>query len=102
MRCASGKDEMMKRYYRERHRILREHQFHLRMAHGWPAKPVDCICDLQAGRFRKKKALDCGKARCQLCSFEKNFGVASYKDRVRDLRWRTSLQDYFDSSTKDR
>ena len=32
---------------------------------------VDCICDEQKGRFRKRDARDCGKPRCQLCHGDK-------------------------------
>lgn len=28
---------------------------------------VDCVCDDQKGRFRKKDAYDCGKSKCQIC-----------------------------------
>jgi hypothetical protein len=28
---------------------------------------VDCDCDQQKGRFRKRRAWGCGRARCQLC-----------------------------------
>ena len=80
----------MKKYHDERPRIRREHRFHLRAVHRWPKEPVDCECDLQAGRFRKKKALDCGKVACLLCHYEKVFRIASYQDRVRRLRAKDS------------
>jgi hypothetical protein len=28
---------------------------------------IDCVCDMQKGRFRKRHAFDCGHTRCQLC-----------------------------------
>jgi hypothetical protein len=86
----------MTRYWLDRERTRREHRFHLRFAHNWPREPVTCACDVQAGRFRKKKALDCGKARCLLCGYDKIFGIPSYQDRVRNLRYRDSLSDYFE------
>ncbi len=38
---------------------------------GSDPQEVDCLCDDQAGRFRKRKAFDCGKPRCQLCHGDK-------------------------------
>jgi hypothetical protein len=32
---------------------------------------VDCVCDQQKGRFRKKKHLDCGVTQCFLCHSDK-------------------------------
>lgn len=86
----------MKRYHEERARIRSEHRFHLRQVHHWPKESVNCECELQAGRFRKKKALDCGKAACLLCHYEKILGIASYQDRVRLLRAKDSVADYFE------
>ena len=84
----------MKRYHRELLRTSRVHQLHLRCVHGWPAKPVKCVCDLQAGRFRKRKALGCRRPRCLLCHYEKIFGILSVKDRIRVGRYLDSLADY--------
>lgn len=86
----------MKRYHEEHERIQREHRFHLRYVHHWPKEPVDCKCEQQAGRFRKKRALDCGKAACLLCHYEKILGIASYQDRVMRLRAKDSVADYFE------
>jgi hypothetical protein len=86
----------MKRYHEERARIRSEHRFHLRYVHHWPKEPVDCECELQAGRFRKKKALDCGKTACLLCHYEKIFRLASHQDHLRLLKAKDSLADYLD------
>jgi hypothetical protein len=51
---------------------------------------------LQAGRFRKKKALDCGKARCLLCHYEKIFAIASHRDQIGELRALDSIRDYIE------
>lgn len=83
----------MKRYHDEIGRIRREHRRHLRWAHGWPQEPVLCPCDQQAGRFRKRKALDCGHARCLLCHGNKLLGIATHKDRLADLRFTESLRE---------
>ena len=32
---------------------------------------VECACDDQIGRFRKKDAYDCGKAGCMICASHK-------------------------------
>lgn len=32
---------------------------------------VDCACDDQLGRFRKKDAYDCGRAHCGICHQDK-------------------------------
>lgn len=32
---------------------------------------VDCDCDKQIGRFRKKDAFDCGNTRCYICHGDK-------------------------------
>lgn len=61
----------MRRYHQESDRTKREHRRHLRVAHGWPKKPVTCPCDLQAGRFRKMDAYDCGQPLCRVCHYEK-------------------------------
>ncbi|MEW6211279.1 MAG: hypothetical protein AB1631_23135 [Acidobacteriota bacterium] len=87
----------MKRYHQERERTRREHRFHLRWVHNWPERPVDCVCELQAGRFRKKKALDCGRSRCLVCHFDKVLGIPSHKDRIRRLRFKDSLDDCYAS-----
>lgn len=34
---------------------------------GMDPQDVDCECDNQKGRFRKKHAFDCGKVRCHIC-----------------------------------
>lgn len=90
----------MKRYHEELARIRNEHRFHLRYVHHWPKRRVDCECEMQAGRFRKKKALGCGKAACLLCHYEKIIGIASYQDRIRLLRAKDSVEDYFEESKK--
>jgi hypothetical protein len=83
----------MKRYHQELRRTVRVHRLHLRQVHGWPAKPIRCVCDLQAGRFRKRKALGCGRSRCLVCHYEKILGIPSVKDRVRESQYIDSLAD---------
>jgi hypothetical protein len=87
----------MKRYHQELERTKRTHRYHLRWVHGYPKKPVDCLCELQAGRFRKRKALDCGRPRCLICHYDKVLKILSFKDRIREHRFTDSLNDYFES-----
>ena len=83
----------MKRYHSELQRTKRVHQLHLQLGHS-PSLPINCTCEVQVGRFRKRKSLGCGRSRCLLCHFEKIFGIPSVKDRLRKLRFIESLGDY--------
>jgi hypothetical protein len=67
----------MKRWHEEYPRTYREWRKHYlchvesninsnRVLGGDPYQ-VDCVCDQQKGLFRKRRALGCGRARCQLC-----------------------------------
>ena len=38
---------------------------------GSDPQVVECPCDEQMGRFRKKHAYDCGKTQCRICHGEK-------------------------------
>jgi hypothetical protein len=68
---------IMKRWHEEYPRTFREwrkhYLFHVESNINWNralgADPyeVDCVCDRQKGLFRKRRALSCGRARCQLC-----------------------------------
>ena len=73
----------MKRWHQESRITLREWSKH-RARHieenqknsgrdrvGMDVNVVECVCDDQVGRFRKKKAFDCGNSRCQVCHFHK-------------------------------
>lgn len=52
---------------------------------GSDPREVGCVCDDQPGRFRKRDAHDCGRARCQLCH--------GYKVPKRELTRRERLAD---------
>ena len=84
----------MKRYHLELERTKRAHQLHLRAAHS-SERLIECLCEFQAGRFRKQKPFGCGHARCFLCHFEKIFGIPKVSDRVRAQRFVVSLEDYW-------
>lgn len=68
----------MKRWQVDRKIALREwrkhHRNHIKLNIDGSGKrigkdplQVDCVCDGQIGRFRKKDAWDCGNPKCQLC-----------------------------------
>jgi hypothetical protein len=82
----------MKRYSFELARTKRVHRVHMRFAHQ--SSFVACRCEFQVGRFRKRKALGCGRSRCQLCHFEKIFGIPSIAERMRKQQFHDSLEDY--------
>lgn len=89
----------MKRYHQELERTKRVHRLHLRGAHK-DAASINCICEFQVGRFRKRKAFGCDKSRCLLCHYEKIFGIDSVKDTIRKRRFVDSLNDYLDGGKK--
>jgi hypothetical protein len=82
----------MKRYHEELPRIRREHRLHLTWNHGWPTKPVDCICDLQAGRFRKNSALGCRSKYCRCCKYYKKKKEPSVREQRTMERVKLELQ----------
>jgi hypothetical protein len=71
----------VRRWHEDYSRTLREWKKHY-LDHVWsnvyfPREigkdpyEIDCVCDAQKGRFRKKHAFDCGKTRCLLCHGDK-------------------------------
>jgi hypothetical protein len=85
----------MKRAHDEANRTKREHVRHLRMSHGWPMKKVTCPCDIQAGRFRKMDAFDCGRPKCRICHWDKFLHngkhVPTRKEKLAELTTREQL-----------
>jgi hypothetical protein len=71
----------MKRWHQDHLRTHREWKKHYRthvesnkLSNRVPGQDpfeIDCICDHQEGRFRKKHPLGCGKSRCYLCKSHK-------------------------------
>jgi hypothetical protein len=73
----------MKRWHEEFPRTLREwkkhYRFHVEDNVNWNGGrqvgrdpyEIDCMCDEQKGRFRKKRAFGCGKSRCHICHGDK-------------------------------
>ena len=74
MRCHQEQEKTVTR---------RNHREHLRSVHGWPRLPVECPCDLQENRFRKRDAYDCGNTRCGVCHSDKRFGHEPTLDEIR-------------------
>ena len=64
----------MKRAALEKPRTLRTWKAHQRFVHG--NRETGCICDKQAGRFRKgQRQAGCGKPNCYLCQGSKLLGL---------------------------
>ena len=82
----------MRRWRSEKHIAIRRRREHLTLVHGWPERPVDCDCDRQLGRFRKRKALGCGRARCHLCHGDKLLGRARRRDLAAALKLKEGLK----------
>jgi len=55
----------------KKHRRMHVEDNKDRNAVGKDPYEVDCTCDEQIGRFRKKDAYDCGKSRCFVCHSDK-------------------------------
>src|SRR5262245_28313515 len=77
------KEVPVKRFHSEVAHMRREHRVHCRVVHARWSNLEACAFEA-LGRFRKRKALDCGKARCSLCSGEKIHKIQSYQDRLRN------------------
>jgi hypothetical protein len=68
----------MKRWHEEYYVFHRQWKKHRKMhvesnkkVPGRDPYEVDCPCDDQVGRFRKKDAHDCGRACCGICHSDK-------------------------------
>jgi hypothetical protein len=96
-------EEAMKRWHEDYKISLREMKKHRRMhvesnlgrpnRVGKSAYEVDCVCDEQVGRFRKKDAYDCGNTRCYICHSEKIMNIAKHKDVVSDLSFKEQVRE---------
>ena len=84
----------MKRYHEELARTRREHRRHLRWTHGWPEEPVDCVCELQAGRFRKTHGLGCPNKYCSCCKWYKKKKELTVREQRTSERVRAELEAY--------
>lgn len=95
----------MKRWHEDYKITLREwkkhRRFHVennqtRNRIGVSAYVVDCECDEEKGRFRKKDAFDCGNSHCYVCHSDKYprrsknehelKSDVNYKEQLKELR----------------
>lgn len=81
----------MRRWHQDLAITYRQWQMHSDFVHE--GRPAGCPCDKQPGRFRKRRALGCGRPRCQLCHFEKIHDIKSHQQRLADLRFLEQLQN---------
>lgn len=93
----------MKRWHEESPRTYREWRKHylshvdsnIRRARiSQDPYNVDCVCDQQKGRFRKKKAFDCGITQCFIChaiKFPKR--EVTYQELCADLRLKEGIEE---------
>ena len=71
----------MRRWHEDYPRTLREWKKHYLdhvegnvdwgRGNGRDPYEIDCVCDVQKGRFRKRHPFDCGNARCHICHGDK-------------------------------
>lgn len=71
----------MRRWHQEKKISYRNWRNHIRMhinsnktnsnRIGIDPYKIDCECDNQIGRFRKKDAYDCGRSQCICCHYNK-------------------------------
>lgn len=92
----------MKRWHQEMHKTRRQWLHHLRfhmqaIGNESAVKPedrVDCACDKQAGRFRKRRGRGCPLgARCRMCHGHKHVGN-SQKFARRSDRLAAEIMDF--------
>ena len=58
---------------------------------------VDCPCDTQIGRFRKKDAWDCGNTRCYICHSDKlPKRDLTYQELCANLKLKEGIEEYWD------
>lgn len=61
---------------------------------GVSAYVVDCECDEQIGRFRKKDAFDCGKVHCGVCHSDKYPKRTKHEHEIKaDVAFKEQLKD---------
>lgn len=91
----------MKRWHEETHIAYRNQQNHLNSHResnknrGKSPDDIDCVCDQQMGRFRKKDAYDCGKAKCFTCHSDKLLGYKQHQEEIADLSFIEQISEYF-------
>jgi hypothetical protein len=98
--------DTMKRWHEDYKITLREWKKH-RRSHternkdwqksiGVSAYVVDCECDEQKGRFRKKDAFDCGNKKCYMCHSDKFPKRSKSKQEIEfDLKFQEQIQEFW-------
>jgi hypothetical protein len=62
---------------------------------GADPREVECVCDTQVGRFRKKRGLGCGKVRCGVCKSHKYPVREKTRGEVKsDFRFKEVLKEF--------
>jgi len=94
----------MKRWHEDYPRTYREWSKHY-LSHvasnisfnrlpGRDPREVDCDCDQQKGRFRKKHAFDCGKTQCYSChSYKFPKREATREERRSELKLKEEIEE---------
>lgn len=66
-------------------------------AEGRDPYEVDCDCDEQKGRFRKKDAWDCGNTRCGICHGDKFPKRTKHDQELKsELSFKEQLRDFYE------
>lgn len=61
---------------------------------------IDCVCDIQIGRFRKKDAWDCGHTQCFMCHSDKfPKRLPTYQEWCADLKLQEGIEELYDGAT---
>jgi len=96
----------MKRWHEDYKITLREwkkhHDSHIERNKTWTrnrigvsAYVVDCTCDEQKGRFRKKDAFDCGNKHCYICHSDKYPKRSKTKQELDfDLKYKEQIDEF--------
>lgn len=94
----------MYRWHKEYSRTYREWRKHylwhvelnVDLGRGENPYQIDCDCDEQKGRFRKKKAFDCGIPQCKICHSDKfPKREKTYQERCADLKLEEGIEDIY-------
>lgn len=60
---------------------------------------VDCACDDQIGRFRKKDAYDCGNTRCYICHSDKLPKRQLHEqEQISELSFQEQVAEFYENS----
>lgn len=98
----------MRRWHSELHITTREWRKHY-LSHvksnlswnrnvGQDPYVIDCVCDEQRGRFRKKDAWDCGNTRCGICHNDKFPKRELTRKEEKALKeYREQTEEFFES-----